>query len=748
MKDLMVFTKMEFIKSEPLEKNPMISKVKIRVAQANKAQNGYILTKEVIQDAAEKSLALTPIVTFYNPFKKEFGEHGEQAVLNELDEYVTTASTQAVGVVPENPNIYWDDEDYLVTDGYLWTGLYSELKLALQGRPQSMELSLENTIMEPQGRLVNIIETKFQALCILGINVTPAFAGAKIEGTFSREEPETIQEGVDRLMDKLKFALDNDFVDIDAEASSMGTPLVVDTDGEERDKANREKLSEAIDDLDEAATLIEDEKIRNLIDDTISNLVDTETHMKKEADVIPITEAARRGLQGQPGYKDGVVSTENLNYKESLTKKDENEEEDTLANKKVVITKKPEDEEVVEEVPAEKVEQPVVEDKGVSPEEEVKEEEVISEEEKPSDDGNADGETGKPEEESPIPPKPIEEKAEDIPEAALNDKAKAIGEQIPADPQGAAADTIAEGRKTAESKRTGALLSDVGDDELFSYLMDRVEAAEDMKTRLQQMLQSSVPEQLPEGGETEIQGETTPEDLDVKSVENPGQAEVPEIGDKDAEPDSKLAAEGEKPQEAKEDVVPAKEDAKEEDAPAEEKAPETPAGKEEAPKQEEKEEVLPTEEEKKKKPQFSAQKDTNSLLDSDEGISFKSILAENERLFTENDNLKKANADLMQFKVAAENEAKENLLLEFSLSEEGRKAIRDKFVELSIEEVEVKAAVAQHREFKNSLAKGGQKALTSGIEFSLETDEDEPDFGKDSLEEVLRATKESLRNKD
>ena len=81
----------------------------------------------------------------------------------------------------------------------------------------------------------------------------------------------------------------------------------------------------------------------------------------------------------------------------------------------------------------------------------------------------------------------------------------------------------------------------------------------------------------------------------------------------------------------------------------------------------------------------------------------------------------------------------------FSLSDEGKDKIRAKFDELTLEEVEAQAALAQHREFKE--AHGGQKESGEGIQFSLESEETELDALDEEDSLALFLEKVSKKNK-
>lgn len=679
-------TEIQFLEALPVEGNPMISKVKIRIAKPGQG-NQFLFTKEVLESAAKRSLGLTPILAYYNHYKEDFGEHGQQAVYDKFGEFVTIGDTKSVGVIPENPTIFWDEDDYLVTFGYLWTTLYKEVAQALEGRPQSMELSEENTIMRPIGDgRVEIIDTTFQALCILGDDVKPAFPGAYIASAMQFQHNDEgiakINEGVSDFMAELKFALNNNFEDAD---------LVVDVDGEERDAENRKKISIAIDTLDDVAEETEDPENIAKIDDAITVLVDAETEMKREADIIPATKVAQEALQGTPDGRKAIVSVDNLSYKSkksnSLLQPKDGEEDVKEEEKQVAIKKKeeqvvkPEEEKTVEtkeeavvEPGKQEKDAPMAEDKepAVEDEKEVStEEEEVVKEEAPSDNGEPEADDKKP-------------------EAAVATTTEATG--TPSDTEGAPKDgeliqggseeeTVAEiksKRQTAASKRTSALLSELGDAEILEALTDRIKNTEEIKTRLTEILGASIQNELPGQEVAEPAGETT-----LEETGNGEQTGV-ELPEGDAVEDAPV----EQPAEPKEEQA-AEQPVKEEAKTTEE---EVKTVEEEAPMEEDKD--------KKKKP----------VVFSFDELNFAELISENNRL-------KKENQELLEFKLNVEKAKKEEILNDFAdLSEEAKDALRLQFNELSIEEVENKAIIAQYRETKNK--RSGQKSSGDAIVFS------------------------------
>ena len=636
----------------------MITKVKVRIARPGRG-NQYFFTKETLENAAKTSLGLTPIVAYYNHYTEDFGEHGEQAVYDRTGEFVTIGTTRALGVIPENPVFFWDVDDYLVVEGYLWTTYYKEAAKALVGRPQSMELSEEHTIMRPLGNgQVEIIETAFQSLCILGADVKPAFENAEIAGTgmhFTKKDQsdiDNVNEGVERFMKDLNFALQH---------STEEADLIVDVDGEERDLKNREKITDAIDTLDDVAEASEDPENVAIIDDAITLLVDAEMEMKREADIIPASKAAQKALQGVVDDKETILSAEELSYaakkKTSLIQPSEEEQEgeNTVAVEKKKVIKEEE-----KPVVAQEQEEIVVEEEV----EEVEEVTVVAEEEAPSEPEADEAGTGEPETDPEQPEAPEGDTEDTVP----TDEG---GEFIQA---GSAEETTAEigvKRQTAASKRTSNLLSELGDAEIYEALVERIQATEEMKTTLSSLLGGAITNELPSEGEVPMAGAKA-------SIEDLGNGEEKGVELPEGAADTETVEEGA----VEEEVAPVEDKeviAEEEDAPTEE-----------------------VEEEKKKKktpPNFS--------------FEFE---AQAQSLRSEIEKLKAENAELLFFKQETEKVKKEQVLNSFNISEEVKEEIRLSFNKLSISEVEEKAIVAEYKETKEKAS--GQKQAAEGIVFS------------------------------
>lgn len=209
----------EFINVTPI--NPLISKCQIKVCYVGDSpnRNRSVITKDVAKDMAN-SLPGCPIVGFFNSDKGDFEEHNRMIDISN-GKFEIKDTTRPYGFVDLSAKVWFqkfiDDDtverEYLVTEGYLWTGQYKEAQRILSsGNNQSMELD-EKTIDaqwtkdsngKPQFFIIN--EAIISKLCILGEEVEPCFEGSTITKVqFSFEDG--FKEQLFSMMQQLKEIL-------------------------------------------------------------------------------------------------------------------------------------------------------------------------------------------------------------------------------------------------------------------------------------------------------------------------------------------------------------------------------------------------------------------------------------------------------------------------------------------------------------------------------------------------------------
>ena len=208
----------EFININPL--NPLISKCQIKVCYVGDEpnRNRSVITKEVARSLAN-SLPGSPIVGFFNEDKEDFEEHNRIIDISN-GQFKIKDTTRPYGFVDLNAKVWFQkflddgvEHEYLVTEGYLWTGQYPETQRILEnGNNHSMELD-EKTIDaywskdnngKPQFFIIN--EAIISKLCILGENVEPCFEGSQITKLqFSFED--SFKEQLFSMMNEMKKIL-------------------------------------------------------------------------------------------------------------------------------------------------------------------------------------------------------------------------------------------------------------------------------------------------------------------------------------------------------------------------------------------------------------------------------------------------------------------------------------------------------------------------------------------------------------
>ena len=186
-------TPVEFINITPL--NPLISKCQIKVCYVGDEpnRNKSIITKETAKQMAN-SLPGCPIVGFYNEEKGDFEEHNRIIDISN-GKFEIKDTTRPYGFVDLSAKVWFqkflddgmNEREYMMTEGWLWTGQYPECRRILSmGNNQSMELD-EDTINahwskngngEPQFFIIN--EAIISKLCTLGEVNEPCFEGSTI----------------------------------------------------------------------------------------------------------------------------------------------------------------------------------------------------------------------------------------------------------------------------------------------------------------------------------------------------------------------------------------------------------------------------------------------------------------------------------------------------------------------------------------------------------------------------------------
>ena len=213
---------LEFIEVEAV--NPLISKCQIKVCYVGDEpnRNRSVITKDVAKDLAA-TLPGCPIVGFYNENKGDFEEHNRIIDVSN-GKFEIKDTTRPYGFVPTNAKVWfqWFEDDgvaheYLMTEGYIWTGQYPESQRIIdEGNNQSMELDT-NTLDaywtkdnngKPQFFIIN--EAIMSKLCILGEDCEPCFEGASITAPVQFAFEDGFKQQLFSMLEKMQEILSKD----------------------------------------------------------------------------------------------------------------------------------------------------------------------------------------------------------------------------------------------------------------------------------------------------------------------------------------------------------------------------------------------------------------------------------------------------------------------------------------------------------------------------------------------------------
>lgn len=233
-------TPCELINITPV--NPLISKCQIKVCwvgeEANR--NKSIITKETARQLAN-SLPGSPIVGFYNEETGDFEQHN-RAISIKNGKFQLKDTTRPYGFVDLGAKVWFQkfldgnvEHEYLMTEGYLWTGQYPECQRIIdKGNNQSMELDdkiLDATWTKDANgnkQFFIINEGIISKLCVLGEDYEPCFEGAQITKVqYSFED--SFKEQLFSLMNEIKTMLSEG-------GTSMNTDFEANKPEEEKDE--------------------------------------------------------------------------------------------------------------------------------------------------------------------------------------------------------------------------------------------------------------------------------------------------------------------------------------------------------------------------------------------------------------------------------------------------------------------------------------------------------------------------------
>ena len=240
----------EFVEAKAV--NPLISKCQIKVCYVGQEpnRNGSVISKPV---ATQMGAALpgSPIIGFFSDDKQDFRDHSPEILISEDGEFSTKTRTRPYGFVDINAPVWFQtfiddgiEHEYLMTEGYLWTGQYPEANSVIEtGKGQSMELDVDRTrgywSDGAEGQSFFIInEAYISALCLLGDDVEPCFEGASVEKMPTYSYSYQLKHDILDMTKKMKEILQEG--DFSMEENKVETPEV----GTEEEVATKEAVED------------------------------------------------------------------------------------------------------------------------------------------------------------------------------------------------------------------------------------------------------------------------------------------------------------------------------------------------------------------------------------------------------------------------------------------------------------------------------------------------------------------------
>ena len=221
--------------------NPLISKCQIKVCWVGDEpnRNKSIISKSTAKEMAN-SLPGSPIVGYYNETAGDFEEHNKLIEISG-GKITLKPTTQPYGFVDLGAKVWFQwftdpdgvDREYLVTEGWLWTGQFPECQRVIdKGNNQSMELSEDEKYLDAywskdlkgNKQFFIINEAIISKLCILGEEFEPCFEGANITAPkieFSFED--SFKEQLFSMMTEIKNILNEGGANMGTENN---TPVV------------------------------------------------------------------------------------------------------------------------------------------------------------------------------------------------------------------------------------------------------------------------------------------------------------------------------------------------------------------------------------------------------------------------------------------------------------------------------------------------------------------------------------------
>lgn len=256
--------------------SPIISKARVRIFYTGLNRNLTYITEEFAGKLL-KTLPYTPVGGLWEEILEDFTDHGGEKS-EEREKF------RVFGVVPENPNISWEDHldsdgvlrHYACCDVYLWTARFKAAR-EIPKKAQSMELYI-NAIQGEWKRngaveYFEFTDGCFFGLTALGEGVEPCFEGAAFYELDSSAK-EFFEELKNYTLSATKEHIGGTEMEKDLEQIVEETPVVEDEAVETPVEDVEETTEETTETVEEVEEETEEEAEETTTEETVEE-VDT-----------------------------------------------------------------------------------------------------------------------------------------------------------------------------------------------------------------------------------------------------------------------------------------------------------------------------------------------------------------------------------------------------------------------------------------------------------------------------------------
>jgi len=167
--------------------NPLITKYRINICQADIPANKYIFSKSIIERMST-TICGAGVYAYYFEKYNQLGGHSDDVIRTPYG-YAKTPETKAYGFSDPYKMPYWmeiDGENWFCADVYIWTGINPEIEDILSKSVvwQSMQVAVDEE-EDSQGNKI-VQDAVFLGFCLLQ-GIDPAYSGSTITN-FSLDE--------------------------------------------------------------------------------------------------------------------------------------------------------------------------------------------------------------------------------------------------------------------------------------------------------------------------------------------------------------------------------------------------------------------------------------------------------------------------------------------------------------------------------------------------------------------------------